>query len=411
MVAWPMHVLLVEDSPTDELLVRATLGAVAGVKCGVTAVSYLSMALRRVKEERFDVILLDLGLPDAQGLETFARMHGAARDVPIIVLSGLGDDEVAVQAVQRGAQDFLPKSQMNGDILLRAIRYAIERHHAQEERERYALELQVKNQELLEELKMAREIQQALLPHQYPHFFADQHSLHFAHYYRPAAALSGDFFSVLRLSENQAGVLICDVMGHGVRAALIGTLARGLVDQFMPVASRPGEFLSSLNHELSETFKQAGITAFATAFYYVADLATHQLSYANAGHPNALILRRDDGVVDWLRVNGHHKPPLGMLDHINYPSFHSTLASHDSIVLFTDGLYEAENAAGEQFGRDRLMDAVAQRMQLPCDEMLNALVGESQKFAGSEDFSDDVCLVGMDVIDGVLVPELPPPRV
>ena len=401
-----IHVLLVEDSPTDELLVRANLGAAAGVKFKITSVAYLSLAIQQVKDGHFDVILLDLGLPDAQGLETFERMHRGALEVPIIVLSGLGDEEIAVQSVQRGAQDFLPKSQMNGDLLARSIRYAIERYHAQVERERYAMELQLKNQELLEELTMAREIQQALLPHQYPHFFADQHSLHFAHYYRPAAALSGDFFSVLRLSENQAGVLICDVMGHGVRAALIGTLARGLVDQFMPVASQPGEFLSSLNHELSETFKQAGITAFATAFYYVADLATHELSYANAGHPNALILRRDDGVVDWLRVNGHHKPPLGMLDKISYPSFHSTLGPHDSILLFTDGLYEAENSSGEQFGRERLMEAVSQRMQLPCERMLDALVSESQKFAGSEDFSDDVCLVGMDVIDGPSLPDV-----
>ncbi len=394
-----VNILLVEDNPTDVLLVRANLALAPGTKFTVTTVNYLAAAIQQVRLVSYDIILLDLGLPDSQGLATFEHMRANVKETPIIVLTGLGDDQVALQAVHLGAQDFLPKLHVTSEFLARAIHYAIGRNHAQLERERYATELLKLNQELLEELKMAREIQQALLPHTYPSFCAHQNSLNFAHYYRPAAALSGDFFSVLRLSENKAGVLICDVMGHGVRAALIGTLARGLVDQFLPAASQPGLFLSLLNRELSKTFKQAEINAFVTAFYYVADLGERQISYANAGHPNALILRRDDQKADWLRTNGHHKPPLGLLDQMNYPSFTSKLASRDSIVLFTDGLYEKENAEGEQFGRERLLDAVGRRMKLPCEEILDELVIESQEFSGTEDFIDDVCLVGMDVVN------------
>lgn len=401
-----VNILLVEDNPTDVLLVRANLGLVAGASFTVTAVNYLEAAIQQAKVGNYDIILLDLGLPDSQGLATFERMRASVREIPIIVLTGLGDDQLAMQAVHHGAQDFLPKLHVTSEFLARAIQYAIGRNHAQLERERYAAELFKLNQELLEELRMAREIQQALLPHSYPQFCSQQNSLHFAHYYRPAAVLSGDFFSVLRLSENRAGVLICDVMGHGVRAALIGTLARGLVDQFLPAASQPGLFLSFLNRELSKTFKQAEINAFVTAFYYVADLAERKITYANAGHPNALVLRRDDQTADWLRINGHHKPPLGLVEHIDYPSFSSTLAPRDSIVLFTDGLYESENSDGEQYGRERLLDAVTRRMKLPCEEMLDELVSESQEFSGCEDFTDDVCLVGMDVVN---TPELHEP--
>lgn len=394
-----VNLLLVEDNPTDVLLVRANLALALGTRFTVTAVNYLAAAIEQARSGAYDIILLDLGLPDSQGLATFELMRANVRETPIIILTGLGDDQVALQAVHRGAQDFLPKLHVTSEFLVRAIQYAIGRNHAQIERERYAAELFKLNQELLEELRMAREIQQALLPHEYPHFRAHHNSLHFAHYYRAAAVLSGDFFSVLRLSDNKAGVLICDVMGHGIRAALIGTLARGLVDQFLPAASQPGILLGLLNRELSRTFKQAEISAFVTAFYYVADLAERKITYANAGHPNALILRRDDQTVDWLRVDGRHKPPLGLLDHMNYPSFSVALAPRDSIMLFTDGLYEKENAKGEQFGRERLMAAVNRRMKLPCGEMIDGLVTESQEFSGSEDFADDVCLVGMDVIN------------
>lgn len=400
MLGKPIRVLLVEDNPTDVLLVRATLAAAVGPTFEVTSAAYLEAAILLAKAEHYDVILLDLGLPDAQGIATFERARAGFGEVPIIVLSGLGDDAVAMRAVEEGAQDFLAKAGVLDDLLPRSIRYSIERNRAQVELGHYAARLQQTNQELEEELRMAREIQQALLPRTYPHFCAGHGALHFAHCYRPAAALSGDFFNVQRLSENQAGVLICDVMGHGVRAALIGTLARGLVDQFLPVAADPGEFLAALNRELSETFKRGGINAFATAFYFVVDLAARRIAYANAGHPDALILRRNDGVVDWLRVNGHHKPPLGMLARTEYSSFHAELAAPDSIVLFTDGLFEAENPDGERFGRQRLLDAVSRRLEVPCEQLLDELVQESQDFAGRENFSDDVCLVGMDVVKG-----------
>ncbi|MEO7099395.1 MAG: SpoIIE family protein phosphatase [Luteolibacter sp.] len=395
-----INVLLVEDNPTDALLVRTTLAATREAAFAVTHASYLEDAIQLCASQEFDVILLDLGLPDSQDLATFERAHAALSGIPILILSGLGDDKVAMRAVEEGAQDYLPKCGVLEGQLPRAIRYSIERHRGQMELRRYAAELERKNRELEDELTMARDIQQALLPHHYPRFAAHHSELNFAHFYRPAAALSGDFFNVLHLSDNQAGVLICDVMGHGVRAALIGTLARGLMDQFMPVASQPGEFLTALNGEFADTFKKGGIDAFVTAFYFVADLEERRITYANAGHPNALVRHRGNGTVDWLRANGDRKPPLGMVGQIRYPSFESTLSEEDSILLFTDGLFEAENSVGELYGRQRLREAVGRHMDMPCKSLIDELVHETQEFAGREDFTDDVCLVGMDVVKG-----------
>lgn len=396
----PIKVLLIEDSPTDTLFVRATLNTAVGAGFEVTTADHLDKGIKLANAKPFDVILLDLGLPETQGIETFERMHTSAPHIPIIILSGLGDDEVAMQAVQQGGQDYLPKGVVLNDLLPRAIHYAIERHRAQAERELYAQELQKRNEELEEDLRVASEIQQALLPHQYPKFIVNgKNVLNFSHRYRPAAGLSGDFFSILHLSDHQVGILICDVMGHGVRAALIGALTRGIIDQSIPDALLPDKFLSSLNRELSATLKQAEIDAFATAFYVVADLTKQEIQYANAGHPSAILVDRGAGIADWLSKPGHCSLPLGLAGATTYPIYHKPLASNDAIVFFTDGLYEAENAAGEQFGRERLLRAVRHSMQEPCEKLLDEIVGESQRFSGHEDFDDDVCLIGMDIMD------------
>ena len=312
--------------------------------------------------------------------------------------------KVALQAVHEGAQDYLLKGSTMRDLLPRAIRYAVERHHTQQKLEQYARELHEKNSSLEQELSLAREVQQALLPHHYPCFKSvpgeGRCVLEFAHRYCPATSLSGDFFDILPLSLHQAGVLICDVMGHGVRAAFIGALTRGLVQQSVSLALDPGAFLTSLNHDLAETLKHSEIDAFVTAFYFVADVAERRVRYANAGHPSPMILRRGTGSVDWLRVDRPYRQPLGLLSSTAYRTYEAPLVEHDSIVLFTDGIYEQENAAGEQFGQQRLIDAVSRRLGEPCGTILDGLVRETRQFSGRDDFTDDVCLVGMDVVTG-----------
>jgi two-component system, cell cycle sensor histidine kinase and response regulator CckA len=128
----PLRVLLVEDSPTDRLLLQEMLKTSKSVLFQVTHVEYLSEALQQLAAERFDVVLLDLSLPDSLGLETFTVLHAQALAVPVVVLTGLNDETLAVEAVREGAQDYLVKGQLEGHLLVRAIRYAIERKRAEE---------------------------------------------------------------------------------------------------------------------------------------------------------------------------------------------------------------------------------------------------------------------------------------
>ncbi len=130
----------------------------------------LEDGLRELGSGEIDIVLSDLSVPDSHGLETFQRLHARAPHVPIIVLSGLNDTTLALNAVHQGAQDYLIKGEVDGQLLARAMRYAIERKRMSEQLHRYAAELREKNAQLESDFNMAREIQQIFLPDQYPTF-------------------------------------------------------------------------------------------------------------------------------------------------------------------------------------------------------------------------------------------------
>src|SRR5919112_4639540 len=127
-----IRVLLVEDNPGDARLLREVVREAEGAHIQLTHVDTLAKALAKLDADEFDVVMLDLSLPDADGLETLVRTHAQAPSVPIVVLTGLDDEKLAIKAVREGAQDYLVKGQVTGQLLVRAMRYATERKRAVE---------------------------------------------------------------------------------------------------------------------------------------------------------------------------------------------------------------------------------------------------------------------------------------
>ena len=277
-----IRALLIEDNPGDARLIELMLAEADGNSFEVRRAERLEDGFRELGSGGIDVVLSDLSLPDSQGIDTFLRLHARAPHVPIIVLSGLNDTTLALSAVHQGAQDYLIKGQVDGQLLARAMRYAIERKRMSEQLHAYAAELREKNAQLESDFNMAREIQQIFLPDQYPtfpHSVAPKDStLKFSHRYIPAAAVGGDFFDIFAITDSTAGVFICDVMGHGMRAALITAIMRGLIEELMPVAADAGKFLTEINRSLRAILKRTREPFLATAFYAVADATAGELS-------------------------------------------------------------------------------------------------------------------------------------
>jgi sigma-B regulation protein RsbU (phosphoserine phosphatase) len=396
-----IRALLIEDNPGDAQLIKLMLAEADSESFELRRVERLEDGLRELAGGNVDVVLSDLSLPDSQGLDTFLRLHGRAPHVPIIVLSGLNDTTVALKAVHQGAQDYLIKGEVDGQLLARAMRYAIERKRMSEQLHRYAAELREKNAQLESDFNMAREIQQIFLPDQYPTFprsvAPEDSALKFSHRYISAQAVGGDFFDIFAITDSTAGVFVCDVMGHGMRAALITAIMRGLIEELMPVAADAGKFLTEINRSLRAILRRTREPFLATAFYAVADATAGELRFANAGHPSPFRLQRGAKDVRPLKdYDARHGPALGLFEKTDYPTCGCPFAVNDFIFLFTDGIYEATNAQGQEFGQERLLQAVRKRIDTPPEQLFSELLAEVQEFSGSQEFEDDVCLVGVE---------------
>jgi sigma-B regulation protein RsbU (phosphoserine phosphatase) len=261
--------------------------------------------------------------------------------------------------------------------------------------------LHKKNQQIEDELKMARELQLAMLPQDFPVIStgAAGEALKFYSFYLPSGAVSGDFFDVYQLSETAVGIFICDVMGHDVRAALVTAMIHALVEDLCGMAADPGRLLSEINQALFKVFRQAGTTMFATACYMVVDVGTGQMSYANAAHPHPLRLKRPSGTVEILQheVGGKKGPALGLFRDSIYPTCHRPMFEEDLLIFYTDGLIEEESKSGEIFSQEGLDKTIANVSALPPKELLAKTIEAIHQFSGCQEFSDDVCLLGVEV--------------
>jgi sigma-B regulation protein RsbU (phosphoserine phosphatase) len=264
-------------------------------------------------------------------------------------------------------------------------------------------ELRTRNTQMEDDLNMAREIQLTMLPQQYPTFPSwaplSESAFQFTHRYLPAGSVGGDFFTVSALSENEAGVFICDVAGHGVRSALVTAMIRALAEELKPLATDPGQFLSKLNSDLHSILKHTGTPMLTTAFYLVADWRTGTMRYANAGHPKPLLIRRNARQVEPLaNAAGKSEPVLGLFEDAAYRTSEVKLSPEDIVMLFTDGLYEVQDRNDELYSQAMLVAGVQRRAQLPAPQLFDELLAEIRRFSGDIGFADDVCLVGIEYV-------------
>ena len=264
-------------------------------------------------------------------------------------------------------------------------------------------ELRVRNAQMEDDLKMAREIQLTMLPQQYPTFpraaSPSESAFQFTHRYLPAGTVGGDFFAVSALSENEAGVFICDVAGHGVRSALVTAMIRALTEELKPLAKDPGQFLSKLNSDLHAILKHTDTPMLTTAFYLMVDSKSGIMRYANAGHPKPLLIRRSASQVEPLaNAGGKSQPVLGLFEAATYETTEVKLDPKDLVMLFTDGLYEVQDRKDDLYSQEMLVAGVQRRTQLAAPQLFDELLAEIRRFASDSAFDDDVCLVAVEYV-------------
>jgi sigma-B regulation protein RsbU (phosphoserine phosphatase) len=238
------------------------------------------------------------------------------------------------------------------------------------------------------ELEIAQQIQTSILPRAVPHL----PGIEIVARYLPMSAVAGDFYDFLLLEGNRLGILIADVTGHGVPAALIASMLKVAFAGQIAHAHEPARVLAGLNQSLCGKFE----AHFVTAAYLYVDLDTQVLRYAGAGHPPLLFTNHSNAAARTIEQNGLF---LGMFPEAEYASMEIPLHSGDRFVLYTDGLPESKNVSGEEFGIARCAQSLESRTQLPpaafADDLLREIARWTARSSGRMQ-DDDMTLVVLD---------------
>ncbi|MEM9296777.1 MAG: SpoIIE family protein phosphatase [Bacteroidota bacterium] len=258
-------------------------------------------------------------------------------------------------------------------------------------------QLQERNDQLEEDLRTAREIQQAFIPNAPMTIKSEGMPISFYPFYKPATTVGGDFFSFIPIDNHRAGLFLCDVMGHGLRAALVTGIVRGLVEKLSKLAASPSKFLSEINRALRSVFSSQEESTLVSAIFIQIDSRDESIQICHAGHPEPILLDHTNKQTSIFRIPNQDKGPvMGILDDIDYPTSTFPFVPGYSVVAYTDGVIEASNTENKEFGKEGLMNSLSRASDLPTYEMLNSVVSDMNDMTGKIDFDDDVCLVAIE---------------
>lgn len=368
----PIPVLLIEDNRGDARLIREMLAEAGDVRFELTEVPALDDGLAALDGGGPAVVLLDLSLPDSQGLDTFRRLRTHHARPPVVVLTGLDDTALAQQAVSEGAQDYLVKGRVTAAHLVHALRHAVGRHQAQ-------AALARAHRATEQELLAARDIQQRLFPHYSPR--APHLDIHGASF--PAVATGGDFFDYLPLPHGQLGLVIADVMSHGLGPALLMATTRAYLRAFGQTARDIGGILASTNALLSQDVGEHFVTLL------LAQLCprTLALRHTSAGHcPGCVLGPRGEVRHELLSTD----MALGIWPGACFkPAPAVALEPGDVLFLYTDGVVEARSGDGEPFGRERALELLRRHRAESAERLVGRLHTAIRSWEGDGPQGDD----------------------
>ncbi len=387
-------VLVVDDNAVNRKLLNVIL-----VKAGYDVAEAVDGedALEQAFAFMPDLILLDVMMPKMDGYEvcTVLTRDSRTRDVPIIFLSARSDTEDKVRGLDVGGVDYITKPFHQQEVLAR-VRNQLKIRNLTNQIMRANEELLQKQRYLDLDLRAAAGIQESLLPKQAPGI----KNVEIAWSYKACDQIGGDIFNVMRLDEHYLAFYMLDVSGHGVPAALVTvsvhqtlgpqtgfvTKRRLTVPPYYEIVP-PGEVLRHLDKEYPfERFDK-----FFTIAYVVLNFRTGGLQYSNAAHPYPILIRAD-GSLEILDKGG------GIIGVDTFHAFEEEekqLYSGDKLILFTDGLIEAENDRDEFYGEDRLHSLLQELRHEPIQSLLDGISDTLNTFTQGRKPRDDISLLGI----------------
>jgi len=371
--------LLVDDDAENIQVVHSILKDQYKIRVATNGPKALELAK---VEPLPDLILLDVMMPQMDGYEVCSHLKADRRtgDIPIMFLTGKTEVSDETRGFEVGAVDYIHKP-FSPPIVTARVRTHLMLRDAHETIARQLLAIN-------SELDMARQIQRSILPQQTPNI----PGLEIEARYLPMSSVAGDFYDFLLIDEQHAGVLIADVSGHGLPAALIASMLQTALAAQAPHASDPTKILSNLNRALCGKFQ----SHYVTAAYLFLDMQKGTVNYGGAAHPPLLLWKAKSRSVEEIVENGLM---LGPFPQSTYSSTTFPIEERDRIVLLTDGIIEAKNSSGKEFGEERLRNIVESSHSLRAHEFADAVLSGLSEWSDNAigpNQSDDITLLAID---------------
>lgn len=378
-----VKILVVDDEPDLELLIRQKFRR--QIRAGDFAFAFARNgveALRKLEEEQdVGLVLTDINMPEMDGLTLLVKLGELDLLLKSVIVSAYGDMTNIRTAMNRGAADFLTKP-----IDLNDLEITVRKTLAQLETLKLAVREHDQLLALRHELDIAARIQQSILPRTFPAFpERKDFDLHAAMI--PAREVGGDFYDFFLVDSDRLGVLVADVSGKGVPAALFMAVSRTLLKATALEGLAPGECLQRVNSRLCLDNRSE---MFVTVFYAVLDTRTGAVEYGNAGHNPPYLLRRAT-TIETLERTGDMV--LGAFETAPYRTKRTRLEPGDRLVLYTDGVTEAMNGTDALFGEERLCAYLLEANGARPQALVDGLVEAVKRFAGETPQSDDLTVL------------------
>lgn len=339
-------------------------------------------ALTNLEEQRFDAVITDLVLPDLDGMEVLRKIKEDYPSTLVVMITGHGSEEKAVEAMKSGADDYFPKP-FDPEEMLMKLAKAMEIQRLKEENQLF-------HQRLEMELDVARKIQRILLPQQIP----STEGLDIGIFSQPAKSVGGDYHDLIELPSGGLGIAIGDVSGKGMPAALLMANVQASLRRYSESAYSPKEIVYRVNNSLCPICQYIEEHRFITLFYGVLNPENRTLTYSNAGHNYPLIFRGNRNLCEQLESTGL---PCGIMEDASYDEGQIGLELDDIALFYTDGITEAMNSDEAVFGEERLRDIASRNLRLDSARLVADLREELVKFVGSVPQHDDVTLMALKV--------------
>jgi phosphoserine phosphatase RsbU/P len=372
-------ILIVDDAPINIGVISGALKDSFATKVATSGQKALTIVSGK---EKPDLILLDIMMPEMDGYEVCRRLKANpdTRDIPVIFLTSQTEAEDETKGFEVGAVDYIHKP-FSAAVVKARVRTHLMLREAHAQIEQQLVEINT-------ELEMARQIQLSILPSTTPKITG----MDIVARYIPMTSVAGDFYDFIVVDERHVGILIADVSGHGLPAALIASMLQVALAAQARHASEPGKVLAGLNQALCGKFQHN----FVTAAYVYVDLEKNTMNYAGAGHPPLLLWRKSTASASQLLENGL---VMGQFEEATYDSLQVPIEAGDRFVLYTDGILETTNPAQEEFGTDRFMQFMETNNKLPAGSFADALLLELARWLEQppgEGHKDDISLLAID---------------